>query len=132
MGNVIKAISECATNVFNYAAINEVVFERQMADFGKSERQTTFFSDLSIAEWCEGAKGVKETYTNVMRSWMGNLTYILEFALSLNWKSWQHYEDGNEDMCKVYAELWEKARDAIYDHYKDDKDASSKIWEYFD
>ena len=132
MGNTIKAISERVNNVFHYAAVNEAVFEAQMADFGKGQRQTTFFSDLSIAEWCGGEEGVKDTYKRVMKSWMSNLGYILEFAISLNWKSWQHYEDGNEDMCEVYAQLWESAQSAIYDHYRNDKEATSRIWEYFD
>jgi hypothetical protein len=33
----------------------------------------------------------------------------------LNWKIWEHYENGNRDFAKVYTELWQKAD--IYARY---------------
>lgn len=42
-------------NIFEYAYQNEVMFEKQCAEIGY-KRQTTFYSDLSIAE----AYGIKE------------------------------------------------------------------------
>ena len=130
--NVIDRIKKFSRNIFEYAAINERVMEAMMRDMSGRERKTTFFSDLSIAEWCEGANGVKDTYKRVMKSCIGNLDYILEFILCLNWKGFQHAEDGNKDMCRLYSELWEKGRDKVYDHYTDDEDATAKILRYLD
>lgn len=108
-------------NVFQYANGNEVLFEMVVSDFGY-ERKTTFFSDLSIAEWCKQERGVRDTYENVMRSWLDNIEYITEFCMCLNHKIWQHHKD-NEPLAKVYDELWQDCDARIIEHYKEDEEA---------
>ena len=105
------------TNVFHYAAAEEkCVFERQADECGY-ERKTTFFSDLSIAEWY-GADSVRDTYKNVMRSWLGNVVYFTEFVMCLNWKIWEQNARGNEELAKVYDELWREADELVCNTYK--------------
>jgi hypothetical protein len=107
------------TNVFHYAAAEErCVFERQAAECGY-ERKTTFFSDLSIAEWY-GADSVRDTYKNVMGSWVKNVVYFTEFVMCLNWLGWLWYERNFEELSKVYFELYEKALNLAYEHYSGD------------
>ena len=107
------------TNVFQYAAAEEkCIFERQAAECGY-ERKTTFFSDLSIAEWY-GADSVRDTYKNVMRSWVNNVVYFTEFVMSLNWKIWEHHARGNEELALVYDELWREADELACNTYKGD------------
>ena len=104
-------------NVLQYASRCERMFEMFLNEVGK-ERKTTLFADLSIAE-CYGIKSVKDTYKQVMRSWGNNLEFMCEWVVALNQKIWQHYEK-NEELAKVYDELWRKADDYCQEHFKGD------------
>lgn len=105
------------TNVFAYAAANEQMFEDNYNDMGH-KRLTTFFSDLSIAEWY-GIPSVKDTFNNVMKHWSKDTKYFTEFVICLNHKIWQHYED-DEPLARVYNELWEKASAYVEANWKGD------------
>ena len=109
-------------NVLQWASANEAWWERMMREESGYERKTTFFSDLSIAEWCGQESGVRDTYENVMRSWLDDIVYITEFCMCLNHKIWQHYKD-NEPLAKVYDELWQDCDNKIIEHYKEADEA---------
>jgi hypothetical protein len=47
--------------------------------------------------------------------------YLTELVISLNWKIWEHYENGNRDFAKVYTELWQKADIYARDNLKDEE-----------
>lgn len=126
-------------NIFQYSASAEAMFEANYAENGH-ERLTTFYSDLSIGEWY-GKKGILDTYRNVMKAWIGDIKYITEFCICLNWKSWQWAGDWNplnfkdesrEILTELYSELYYKCRDAIYKHYKNDEDALHYFFEMTD
>lgn len=102
-------------NIFEYAYQNEVMFEKQCAEIGY-KRQTTFYSDLSIAE-AYGIKGVKDTYKRVVKSWLTNVVYFTEFVMCLNWKIYQHYQK-NPVLARAYNELWVEADKLAYNTYK--------------
>ena len=119
MSNKVQefAVKNGITNVFQYAAAEEkCVFDRQAAEFGY-ERKTTFFSDLSIAEWY-GADSVRDTYKNVIGSWVKNVVYFSEFVICLNWKIWEWNARGNDELARVYDELWRKADELACNTYK--------------
>ena len=59
------------TNVLRYANANEVMFKRVMGEMGY-EPKTTFFADMSMAEWY-GAKGIKDNYNRVIEEWLDNI-----------------------------------------------------------
>ena len=46
---------------------------------------------------------------------------MTELVMVLNWKSWQHYDNGDYKLSEVYVELYEKARDYAYDNLKDEE-----------
>lgn len=77
---------------------------------------TTFFEDFSIADNF-GISAIKDTYNRAFKTWKKDYKYLTELVLVLNWKIWQHYEK-NEDVAKVYQELWEKADAYAMDHLK--------------
>lgn len=105
------------TNVFHYAAAEEkCIFERQAEENGY-ERKTTFFSDLSIAEWY-GVSSVRDTFNNVVSSWLSDVEYFTEFVMSLNLKIWEWYDRGDEELARLYDELWRKADAMACDKYK--------------
>lgn len=104
-------------NVFEYAYRNEVLFENQCNEIGY-KRQTTFYSDLSIAEF-HGINAVKETYKRVVNSWLTNVVYFTEFVMCLNWKISQHYQK-NPALARAYNDLWEKADNIAHNMYHGD------------
>lgn len=118
-------------NIFQYAAVEEKHFEDTLAGFGDYERLTTFYSDLSIAERY-GENAIKDTYRNVIKSWMNDIQFITEFALCLNYKSWEWDSRENDSLVSLYADLFYEAQDKIYDHYKDNEEALSYYYRITD
>lgn len=106
-------------NVFQAAMMSEKYFENVMAQNGY-KRLTTFSSDLTIAEFMEGEKGIKETFNRVVKDWKGFVKYFTEFVMSLNIKGWEHYEEGNESLSSLYSSLYYKTRDIALDTFKGD------------
>lgn len=115
-------------NVFQYASRCEQMFEMFLNEVGK-ERKTTFFSDLSIAE-CYGVRAVADTYRRVMRSWGNNLEYMCEWVICLNQKIWQHHDTNNDNIAKVYDELWRRADAHCRNYFKGEE--LSKYYAYID
>lgn len=109
-------------NVFQYAATCEANFDANLEVVSDYRRKTTFFSDLSIAEFY-GTKEVIDTYRRVMKEWLKNIEYITEFVICLNYKSWEWHYKKRKDMMEFYASLYEKAANAVVEHYKNDKKA---------
>ena len=112
------AVKNGVKNALVYGACEEKVFERMASECGYT-RKTTFFSDLSIAEWL-GAASVRDTYNNVVKSWFNNKEYFTEFVMSLNWKIWEQNARGNDELARVYNELWEKADELVQETWTGD------------
>jgi hypothetical protein len=69
---------------------------------------TTFYKDFSIAEKF-GTQAIIDTFDRAFVEWHKDYKYLTELVMVLNWKIWEHYEKGNQEIAKVYNELWEKA-----------------------
>ena len=104
-------------NVFEYASKCEICFEQFLLAVGK-ERKTTFYSDLSIAEWY-GTSAIKDTFHNVMESWGDDLEFMCEWVIALNQKIWQ-WNESNKEIAKLYDQLWEKADKYCMKKFKGD------------
>lgn len=114
-----------------YGACEEkYIFEKQAEEFGY-ERQTTFFSDLSIAEWY-GLDGVRDTYNRVCKEWISDVKYFTEFVMALNWKCWEWHGRGYNELAQLYSELYSAAYELGYEKYKDDDEKSSYFWRTLD
>lgn len=81
--------------------------------------KTTFFDDFSIADMF-GEKAVKDTYKRAFKGWKTNVEFITEMVLVLNEKCWYHYGRGNEDLSRLYADLYHELNDWCYDNLKGD------------
>ena len=103
-------------NVFQYANKCESWWRAMMSDMTGYKPFTTFFSDLSIAEFY-GIPSIKATYKSVIKSWGKNIKYMTEFSLCLNHKIWQLYEN-NENIAKIYDELWRECCEYIESHFE--------------
>lgn len=84
------------------------------------ETQTTFWNDFTIADKF-GIFAIKDTYKRAFKEWHSNYKYLTELVMILNWKIWEHYENGNEDYAKLYNELWEEADIYACDNLEGDK-----------
>lgn len=81
------------------------------------EFKTTFWQDFTIADKF-GISGIKDTYKRAFNEWKSDYIYLTELVLVLNWKIWEHYERGEQELARVYNELWEKTQDYSYNHLK--------------
>ena len=117
--------------ILNTSAVRGLQWKAMMReDFGY-ESFTTFYEDLTIAELTSGAKGVNDTFKNVCKSWLSNYKYFTEFVMCLNHKSWEH-ADTDPALSATYADLYYKAQDKFYAHYKNDEKAKSYYFEITD
>ena len=76
--------------VLKYAAIQQATFTANYRDMGH-EPKTTFYGDLSIAEFY-GPASVQETFDRAKTDWGDNVEYWTEFVICLNWKIWQWHK----------------------------------------
>ena len=128
-------------NVLEYSSAEQSMWTRLMLEMGGYQTKTTFYGDLSIAEFCEGVKGIRDTYNRVMKEWMSNVEYITEFIMCLNHKIWEFYDenycnrliklsidkDKALELSRLYDELWKDAEDKFFTYYKEDV----KAMEYY-
>lgn len=109
------------TNVFTYAAGCQNSFENQMREIGQ-EPISTFFSDLSIAEWI-GDESVVDTIKRAKDSWKADYKMLTELIIATNWKSWQ-WARVDKKLCSLYVEQYELLDRFFYELYKHDKEAA--------
>jgi len=116
-------------NVFEYAAKEERLFEVNVEQTGY-KRLTTFYSDLSIAEWYN-PDSIKKTYETVCKEWINDYKYFTEFVMCLNLKAWEHDARGNNNLSSLYSDLYYQAMDLFYDHYKGNDKTDKEARDYF-
>ena len=76
---------------------------------------TTFWTDFSIADMF-GEDAVRDTFDRAFGEWKDNYLYLTDLVAVLNHKLWQHYNNGDERMTRLYNDLWEKSQSYGYDH----------------
>lgn len=134
-------------NVFAYAAICEKNWEANLADMTDYKRKYTFYSDFSIADFYQGRgvekNAIKDTYKNVINSWGSSIDAMAEIVMVLNHKSFSFYygvdssymgcdEYTANEIGRLYANLYEKAKDFVYEKFGNDKDAMSYYFKVTD
>lgn len=80
---------------------------------------TTFWQDFSIAD-AFGENAIKDTFIRAFGEWKTNYKYLTELVIVLNHKIWQWYEK-DENIAKLYNELWIEADEYALDNLKDDE-----------
>ena len=88
------------------------------------EFKTTFWMDFTIADKF-GIEAVKDTFKRAFSEWKTNYIYLTELTLVINWKCWQHYENNNIEISKLYSEYYYQLREYGLDNLK------GKELEYF-
>ena len=82
------------------------------------EFKTTFWNDFTIAD-AFGLNAIQDTFNRAFTEWKTNTEYLTELVIVLNHKMWQHYE-ANNDIWKLYCDLFEKADTYAMDNLKGD------------
>lgn len=108
----------------NKANFLQYRFSQILEDMSGYKTISTFYMDFSIADTF-GEKGIKETYENVMKNWSDNYKYITELYIVLNHKIWEHYENKNDKLAKLYDGLWRECGNWCDDNF------TSEELEYF-
>ena len=88
------------------------------------EFKTTFWMDFTIADKF-GIEAVKDTFKRAFSEWKTDYIYLTELTLVINWKCWQHYENNNIEISKLYSEYYYQLREYGLDNLK------GKELEYF-
>lgn len=81
---------------------------------------TTFWQDFSIADLF-GAGAVQDTYDRAFAEWKSCYDYLTEFVMVVNHKCWQHYHEGNEQLSRLYSDLYYKAHYYACENLKGDE-----------
>lgn len=84
------------------------------------ERKTTFWTDFSIADMF-GTSAVRETFQRAFDEWKSNYKYLTELVIVLNRKIWEHYDNWNKILTKVYNDIWQIADSYAYENLKDEE-----------
>lgn len=67
--------------------------------------ESTFRDDFTVADKF-GEKWILDTFKRAFKHWKNDLVFITELALVLNWKCWEHYDNDNFQLSKIYEKLW--------------------------
>lgn len=150
-------ISGVFKNVFHYAAFCEANFNNNMKARGANLTDTTFTSDLAIAEYCEqlhldGKKtteAVEDTIQRACRDWKHDPDYIIALIFAVNAKAWEHHAMAQEkyasmraftaeihlEYSRYYSERYYSLVDYVFDElYPGEENAGirSKIYDAID
>lgn len=102
--------------------INEFFGSLRQAPFG-IEQEYTFYQDFQIADRVGGKKGVEETFGRCL-TWASNPKAWGELTCALNWRLWDLHET-NEEVARLYEQLWMKAQDIGWKNGNKDKEYAS-------
>lgn len=142
-------------NVFHYAAFCEHNFKRNVANNGTELQDTTFTSDLSIAEFCEQihidhhttTEAVEDSIQRAVSEWAHDEQYIIALLFAVNMKSWEHHamasdkyadmraftKEIHEQYAKYYSDRYYTLLDYVMEVvYKDDEETRMKIYQALD
>lgn len=83
------------------------------------EFKTTFWQDFTIADHF-GLGAIQDTYNRAFKEWREMVDYLAELVLVLNHKIWEHYDNGNMAMARLYDKLWRECDEWACNNLKGD------------
>lgn len=136
-----------AKNVFQYANITEYNWMQNLGDMTDWRPKYTFYSDFSIAEFCEVYKAdhgaVKDTYERVIESWGSSYEALTEIVMVLNHKWWSFHdgvdssylgcsEENRQTLADLYGRLYAMAEGEFMTRFESNEDAMSYYYQVTD
>ena len=142
-------------NIFHYAAFCEANFKSNIEARGADIIDTTFTSDLSIAEYCEQmhiddagtTQAVEDTIQRACKIWKCDENYLIALLFAVNMKAWEHHtllSDKYErvraftkEIHEEYARYYSDRYYTLLDYFmfflmKDREDSRMKIFQAID
>lgn len=116
-------------DILTYSARMQSLWTEFMAQNGYTTI-STFYGDLTIADRY-GKDAIKDTFNNVVASWLGSYKMFTEFIMCLNHKIWAWYEK-DEDIALLYQDLWEQAQDIFSAKYEENDEVMSYYYRVTD
>ena len=102
-----------------------------MANINGYEMQTTFWEDFSIADRF-GAEAIADTFSRAFGEWKDDIVYLAELAMVTNWKCWNFYNDGQEEISRMYADYYHQCMDYAYGGGEFTEEEQRKFFELTD
>lgn len=128
-----EPVQENGMNVMTYAAWCEHNFQSNLYENTGKERKWTFFSDISIGEWCSGVRGVADTLHRAFKEWLSNSSAIAELLISLAYKSYEMQARGKVHWMHFYSGLYQQLYRLVLDYYdQHDLEAAAYVIDYLD
>lgn len=97
-------------SVFNFVISTTTAPYAPLLPNGKE--RTTFWQDFQIAN-CWGKSAVKDTFERAFKEWRSDVRCLIELTFATNHMCWE-FEGEDDAMCRLYAELYERANDWAY------------------
>lgn len=90
----------------------------QMISAGECENPYKgFMQDFRIADRF-GKNAIKDTYNRAFKEWKDDVDYFASLVCTLNHLIWYHHDKGNDEIARIYNDLWRKADNYALDHFK--------------
>lgn len=105
---------------YNY--MGRTLVDWNIEEFCGYEPITTYYTDFGIAEYF-GADAIRETFKTAIECWQNNIKWLTEIVMVLNWKIWEHYHRGNNELAELYDELWKESQEVVFKNFSKDDEA---------
>lgn len=102
-------------NILQRAAIEQANFTAMQAMDFQYQTLTTYWSDFTIAD-VFGKKAIKDTYKQACLN--KDVKMFTELVIVLNHKCWYYWERKNEELSKLYADLYHQAAAWAGEHFR--------------
>lgn len=90
------------------------------------EYKTTFWQDFTIADKF-GLSAMQDTFDRAFNEWKSDYIYLTDLVMVLNHKIWEHYEEGHDEIARLYNDLW-----IIADEYAGNNLKGEELTYYFE
>lgn len=90
-----------------------------------------FSTDFIIAG-AFGKQAILDTYKNCIKEYGNAYKILTRLIFDLNLLCWHFYDKGNEELAKLFGELYYEADDEFYKRYEENEDACKYHFEKLD
>jgi hypothetical protein len=117
-------LTEYFKNQFSYSQGVEDWCRKLYYEMTGNKMSYTFVSDMALEDFTGDTTKVDWIYNKIKKEWLNDYKAFTEVCISINLLAWandkleQQGFDGRSIFTEYYSELYYKARDTFYEHYK--------------
>lgn len=84
-------------------------YKEKLEEQTRFKFQTDVWEEFTKIEKSENNyEDIEELYRKYFREWHNDVKMITELSMCMNRKLWEHYEAGDEEIARLYNDLWLK------------------------